>query len=123
MLRNKRLTKYLLDEIDADINYKTIKFFRSKSLLGYKSWLLLIQYYYSKNELDLETIIKSNKQSSRRSVVDFINLAKNLKYINTKKSKKDLRKKNYIPSEITINEFEKWSDDFFREIKNCYSKK
>ena len=72
--------------------------------------------------MELETKIKVNKQSSRKSVIDFINLAKNLKFIKTEKSKNDLRKKNYIPSEVAINDFKKWSDHFYREIKNCYSK-
>ena len=37
MHRNKRLATFLLNEFDADINYKIIRFFRSKDpQLGYK---------------------------------------------------------------------------------------
>ena len=111
------LAKFLINDLERDWNKPSIKFFRSNNAYGYIFWLTLMNAYYENNDLSTESIVlKLVKYASRRTILDFIDKGIKAKFIEKKSILPDKRKKIIIPSELTINEYEKWSEEFIKSI-------
>ena len=112
-----KLAKFLINDLEKDWTKPSIKFFRSNDAYGYIFWLTLMNAYYENNDLSTESIIlKLVKYASRRTILDFIDKGIKAKFIEKKSILPDKRKKIIIPSELTINEYEKWSEEFIKSI-------
>ena len=111
------LAKFLINDLERDWNKPSIKFFRSNNAYGYIFWLTLMSAYYENNDLYTETFIsKLAKYASRRTILDFIDKGIKAKFIEKKSLLPDKRRKIIIPSELTIDEYEKWSEEFIKSI-------
>ena len=112
-----KLAKYLISDIQNDWLLPSIKFFRSNNIYGYIMWLTIINYYFKKELVSIELIVKSlEKYASRRTVLSFINRGVGAGYIIKKNDISDMRKTFIEPSEITIQEYEDWSKEFIKNV-------
>ena len=112
-----KFTKYLIDEFEHPTTGGSIKFFRSHQAYGYIIWLEIIFNYLNNQNITVEKIIKKGeKYSSRRRIVDFLNLAENKGYIYKEKSASDKRNIHVTPTKITINEYLDWANMFQASI-------
>ena len=108
-----KFTKYLIDEFEHPTTGISIKFFRSHQAYGYIIWLEILFNYLNNQNITVEKIIKKGeKYSSRRRIVDFLNLAEKKGYIYKVKSVSDKRNTYITPSKVTINEYLDWANKF-----------
>ena len=73
--------------------------------------------YSEKEKIIIEATIKSvENYASRRTVIDFINKGVGANFIIKKNSTDDKRKILVEPSDITIKEYEEWSNEFIKSV-------
>ena len=112
-----KLAKYLILDLKGDWSKPSIKFFRSNGAYGYIVWLTIINSYSEKEKITIEAIIKKiENYASRRTVIDFINKGVEANFIIKKNSTDDKRKILIEPSDITIKEYEEWSNEFIKSV-------
>ena len=116
-LHMSKLAKFLIEDLQGDWSKPSLKFFRSNDAYGYVIWLTLMNSYSEKKKITIEVIIKSvEKYASRRTVIDFINKGVGANFIIKKNSTDDKRKIFVEPSDITIKEYEEWSNEFIKSV-------
>ena len=112
-----KLEKFLIEDIQGDWSKPSLKFFRSNDAYGYVIWLTLMNSHSEKEKLSIESIIKKiENYASRRTVVEFINKGVEANFIIKKNSTNDKRKIFVEPSDITIKEYEEWSNEFIKSV-------
>jgi len=112
-----KLAKFLIEDLQGDWSKPSLKFFRSNDAYGYVIWLTLMNSYSEKEKIAIEAIIKSvQNYASRRTVIDFINKGVEANFIIKKNSTDDKRKILIEPSDITIKEYEEWSNEFIKRV-------
>ena len=111
-----KLAKFLIEDLQGDWSKPSLKFFRSNDAYGYVIWLTLMNSHSEKEKLSIESIIKKiENYASRRTVVDFIKGVE-ANFIIKKNSTDDKRKILIEPSDITIKEYEEWSNEFIKRV-------
>lgn len=112
-----KLAKFLIEDLQGDWSKPSLKFFRSNDAYGYVIWLTLMYSYSEKKNVSIETIIKKvENYASRRTIIDFINKGVVANFIIKKNSTNDKRKIFVEPSDITIKEYEEWSNEFIKSV-------
>jgi hypothetical protein len=112
-----KLAKYLISDLQKDWSKPSIKFFRSSNAYGYIIWLTLIDAYFEKRKITIETLaLEIEKYASRRTILDFIQKGVEAKFLSKIESNEDKRKTFIEPSEITIQEYNEWSREFINNI-------
>jgi len=112
-----KLAKYLISDLQKDWSKPSIKFFRSSGAYGYIIWLTIMDAYFEKRKITLETlVVEVEKFASRRTIIDFIHKSFEAKFLNKIESNKDKRKTFLEPSEITIQEYDNWSKEFIKNV-------
>ena len=112
-----KLAKYLILDLKRDWSKPSVKFFRSSGAYGYIIWLTIIVCYFEKKNIFIETLVLDvKKYASRRTVIDFINKGVEANFIIKKNSTDDKRKILIEPSDITIKEYEEWSNEFIKSV-------
>ena len=112
-----KLAKFLIEDLQGDWSKPSLKFFRSNDAYGYVIWLTLMNSHSEKEKLSIESIIKKiENYASRRTVVEFINKGVEANFIIKKNSIDDKRKILIEPSDITIKEYEEWSNEFIKSV-------
>ena len=112
-----KLAKYLILDLKEDWSKPSIKFFRSNGAYGYIIWLIIIDAYFEKRKITIETLaLEVEKYASRRTILDFIQKGVEAKFLSKIESNEDKRKTFIEPSEITIQEYNEWSREFIKNI-------
>ena len=112
-----KLASFLIKDLKEDWSKPSIKFFRSNGAYGYIIWLTIIDCYFKKKEISIESlVINVEKYASRRTILDFINKGVEGKFINKKNSIEDKRKILIEPSNTTIKEYSEWSSEFIKSV-------
>ena len=112
-----KLAKYLILDLEEDWSKPSIKFFRSSGAYGYIIWLYLIDNHFSEREITVEdVVVKLEKYASRRTIIDFLNKGVYAKFLDKETSLDDKRKTIITPSDITIEEYKVWSENFIKSI-------
>jgi len=112
-----KLAKFLISDLQKDWSKPSIKFFRSSGAYGYIIWLTIINSYYEKRGIAVETLVlKLEKYASRRTILEFIQKGVKAKFLSRIESNEDKRKTFIEPSEITIQEYNEWSKEFIKNI-------
>ena len=112
-----KLAKFLISDLQEDWSKPSIKFFRSSGAYGYIIWLTVINNYFEKREITVETLVlEVEKYASRRTILDFIQKGVEAKFLSRIESNEDKRKTFIEPSEITIQEYNEWSREFIKNI-------
>ena len=125
---NLKRTSYLFNEFFVtSVKYKTLAYLRRDG----KGWLLmnkLMEYYYAQKELhveDLVTMIPS-KVCSRATLHSYITGCEIKKVLTKTSSPHDKRIKIVKPTPEFVDEFERWSEEFYSddnwEMKTDYKK-
>ena len=114
---NLKRTTYLFNEFFVTTTkYKTLAYLRRDG----KGWLLmnkLMEYYYAEKELHLEDLIEMipGKVCSRATLITYIKDCEMRKVLTRTTSPYDKRNKIIKPTPEFVDEFEKWSDEFYSE--------
>ena len=112
-----KLAKFLISDLQEDWSKPSIKFFRSSGAYGYIIWLIIIDAYFEKRKITIETLaLEVEKYASRRTILDFIQKGVEAKFLSKIESNEDKRKTFIEPSEITIQEYNEWSREFIKNI-------
>ena len=112
-----KLAKYLILDLEEDWSKPSIKFFRSSGAYGYIIWLYLIDNHFSEKKITVEdVVVKLEKYASRRTIIDFLNKGVDAKFLEKETSSDDKRKTIITPSNITIEEYKVWSENFIKSI-------
>ena len=112
-----KLAKYLILDLEEDWSKPSIKFFRSSGAYGYIIWLYLIDSYFSEKKITVEDVVlKLEKYASRRTIIDFLNKGVDAKFLEKDTSLDDKRKTIITPSNITIEEYKVWSENFIKSV-------
>ena len=112
-----KLAKFLISDLQEDWSKPSIKFFRSSGAYGYIIWLTIINAYFEKRNITIETLaLEVERYASRRTILDFIQKGVEAKFLSRKESNEDKRKTFLEPSEITIGEYNEWSKKFIKSI-------
>ena len=112
-----KLAKFLISDLQEDWSKPSIKFFRSSGAYGYIIWLTILDVYFDKKEIAIETLVlELEKYASRRTILDFIQKGVEAKFLSKMESNEDKRKTFIEPSEITIQEYNEWSRKFIKNI-------
>ena len=103
----------LLTTLNADLNNGntgSIKFFRT-NIYSIFIWFQVLIYYYKKENLTTELLLREKFLSniSRPTVFKILDNAVSKGYISKVINKTDHRKFNIIPSKITVDEYEIWT--------------
>ena len=125
---NLKRSSYLFNEFfDTSEKYKTLAYLRRDA----KGWVLmnkLMEYYYAEKELHVEDLISMipSKVCSRATLLSLLTDCAIKKVLTKTTSPHDKRIKIVKPTPEFINEFEKWSDEFYSddnwEMKTDYKK-
>ena len=125
---NLKRTSYLFNEFFVTtVKYKTLAYLRRDA----KGWVLmnkLMEYYYAEKELHVEDLISMipSKVCSRATLLSLLTDCAIKKVLTKTTSPHDKRIKIVKPTPEFINEFEKWSDEFYSddnwEMKTDYKK-
>ena len=125
---NLKRTTYLFNEFFVTtVKYKTLAYLRRDA----KGWVLmnkLMEYYYAEKELHVEDLISmiASKVCSRATLLSLLTDCAIKKVLTKTTSPHDKRIKIVKPTPEFINEFEKWSDEFYSddnwEMKTDYKK-
>ena len=112
-----KLAKFLISDLQDDWSKPSIKFFRSNGAYGYIVWLTIIDAFFDKREIAIETLVSEvQKYASRRTILDFIQKSVEAKFVGRIESNIDKRKTFIEPSKITIHEYNEWSREFIKNI-------
>jgi hypothetical protein len=112
-----KLAKFLISDLQDDWSKPSIKFFRSNGAYGYIVWLTIIDAFFDKREIAIETLVSEvQKFASRRTILDFIQKSFEAKFTHKIVSTKDKRKIFIEPSELTVQEYKEWSKEFIKSI-------
>ena len=112
-----KLAKFLISDLKEDWSKPSIKFFRSSGAYGYIIWLTIVDAYFEKREITIETLVSEvEKYASRRTILDFIQKGVEAKFLSRIESNEDRRKTFIEPSEITIQEYNEWSREFIKNV-------
>jgi len=125
---NLKRTSYLFNEFFVtSVKYKTLSYLRRDG----KGWLLmnkLMEYYYAQKELHVEDLITMipSKVCSRATLLALLTDCAIRKVLTKTASTHDKRIKIVKPTTEFVNEFEKWSEEFYSddnwEMKTDYKK-
>ena len=126
--KNLKRTSFLFNEFYVtSVKYKTLAYLRK----DVKGWLLmhkLMEYYYAQKELSVEDLAKmiDSKVCSRATFLTLLNDCVYRKILTKIQSDKDKRIKIIKPTSQFVEEFEKWTEEFYSndnwEIKTDYKK-
>ena len=112
-----KLANFLIKDLKEDWSKPSIKFFRSNGAYGYIIWLTIIDCFFKKKEISIESlVIDVEKYASRRTILNFINKGVEGKFIIKKNSIEDKRKILIEPSNTTIKEYYGWSNEFIKSV-------
>ena len=105
----------LLEYLENDLNssnskFETVKFFR-KDITSVWVWFIILISYYKKTKVSPETILNTipKEYASRVTIFKILDDAVKKKYFTKETDINDKRKFIISPTNITIEEFEKWS--------------
>jgi len=125
---NLKRTSYLFNEFFVTtVKYKTLAYLRRDA----KGWVLmnkLMEYYYAERELHVEDLISMipSKVCSRATLLSLLTDCAMRKVLTKTTSPHDKRIKIVKPTPEFVNEFEKWSEEFYSddnwEMKTDYKK-
>ena len=125
---NLKRTSYLFNEFFVTtVKYKTLAYLRRAA----KGWVLmnnLMEYYYAERELHVEDLITMipSKVCSRATLLSLLTDCAMRKVLTKTTSPHDKRIKIVKPTPEFVNEFEKWSEEFYSddnwEMKTDYKK-
>jgi hypothetical protein len=125
---NLKRTSYLFKEFFiTSTKYKTLSFLRR----DVKGWLLmnkLMEHYYAQKELHVEELVTMipSKVCSRATLLSYITGCEIKKILTKTLSPHDKRIKIVKPTPEFVDEFEKWSEEFYSddnwEMKTDYKK-
>ena len=125
---NLKKSSYLFNEFFVTSEkYKTLTYLRRDA----KGWVLmnkLMEYYYAERELHVEELISMipSKVCSRATLLSLLTDCAMRKILTKTASPYDKRIKIVKPTPEFVNEFEKWSDEFYSDdnwvMKTDYKK-
>ena len=125
---NLKRTSYLFNEFFVTtVKYKTLAYLRRDA----KGWVLmnkLMEYYYAERELHVEELISMipSKVCSRATLLSLLTDCAMKKILTKTANPHDKRIKIVKPTPEFVNEFEKWSEEFYSddnwEMKTDYKK-
>jgi hypothetical protein len=125
---NLKRTSYLFKEFFiTSTKYKTLSFLRR----DVKGWLLmnkLMEHYYAQKELHVEELVTMipSKVCSRATLLSYITGCEIKKVLTKTSSPHDKRIKIVKPTPEFVDEFERWSEEFYSddnwEMKTDYKK-
>jgi uncharacterized membrane protein len=125
---NLKKSSYLFNEFFVTSEkYKTLAYLRRDA----KGWVLmnkLMEYYYAERELHVEELISMipSKVCSRATLLSLLTDCAMRKILTKTASPHDKRIKIVKPTPEFVNEFEKWSDEFYSDdnwvMKTDYKK-
>jgi uncharacterized membrane protein len=125
---NLKKSSYLFNEFFVTtVKYKTLAYLRRDA----KGWVLmnkLMEYYYAERELHVEELISMipSKVCSRATLLSLLTDCAMRKVLTKTASPHDKRIKIVKPTPEFVNEFEKWSEEFYSddnwEMKTDYKK-
>ena len=125
---NLKKSSYLFNEFFVTSEkYKTLAYLRRDA----KGWVLmnkLMEYYYAERELHVEELISMipSKVCSRATLLSLLTDCAMRKVLTKTASPHDKRIKIVKPTPEFVNEFEKWSDEFYSDdnwvMKTDYKK-
>jgi hypothetical protein len=125
---NLKRSSFLFNEFfETTEKYKTLAYLRRDG----KGWLLmnkLMEYYYAERELHVEDLISMipSKVCSRATLLSLLTDCAMRKVLTKTTSPHDKRIKIVKPTPEFVNEFEKWSEEFYSddnwEMKTDYKK-
>ena len=125
---NLKRTSYLFKEFFVtSTKYKTLSFLRR----DVKGWLLmnkLMEHYYAQKELHVEELVTMipGKVCSRATLLSYITGCEIKKVLTKTSSPHDKRIKIVKPTPEFVEEFEKWTEEFYSddnwEMKTDYKK-
>ena len=125
---NLKRSSYLFNEFfETTEKYKTLAYLRRDA----KGWVLmnkLMEYYYAERELHVEelTSMIPSKVCSRATLLSLLTDCAMRKILTKTASPHDKRIKIVKPTPEFVNEFEKWSEEFYIddnwEMKTDYKK-
>lgn len=125
---NLKKSSYLFNEFFVTSEkYKTLTYLRRDA----KGWVLmnkLMEYYYAERELHVEELISMipSKVCSRATLLSLLTDCAMRKILTKTASPHDKRIKIVKPTPEFVNEFEKWSDEFYSDdnwvMKTDYKK-
>lgn len=125
---NLRRSSYLFNEFfETSEKYKTLAYLRRDA----KGWVLmnkLMEYYYAEKELHVEELISMipSKVCSRATLLSLLTDCAMRKILTKTASPHDGRIKIVKPTPEFVNEFQKWSEEFYSddnwEMKTDYKK-
>ena len=125
---NLKRSSYLFNEFfETSEKYKTLAYLRRDA----KGWVLmnkLMEYYYAEKELHVEelTSMIPSKVCSRATLLSLLTDCAMRKILTKTASPHDKRIKIVKPTPEFVNEFEKWSEEFYSydnwEMKTDYKK-
>jgi len=125
---NLKRTSYLFKEFFVtSTKYKTLSFLRR----DVKGWLLmnkLMEHYYAQKELHVEELVTMipGKVCSRATLLSYITGCEIKKVLTKTSSPHDKRIKIVKPTPEFVDEFEKWTEEFYSddnwEMKTDYKK-
>jgi uncharacterized membrane protein len=125
---NLKKSSYLFNEFFVTSEkYKTLAYLRRDA----KGWVLmnkLMEYYYTEKELHVEELISMipSKVCSRATLLSLLTDCAIRKILTKTASPHDKRVKIVKPTPEFVNEFEKWSEEFYSddnwEMKTNYKK-
>lgn len=109
--------KFLIKEFKyTSKKYKTVTYFRI-SMHSYLLWIHILESHYSNKNLTAEKLIESlKKYASRKTVLSILSDALNRGYLKKIKSNIDKRVTHYLPTELTVKEYEDWKVDLQKNI-------
>jgi hypothetical protein len=125
---NLKRSSYLFNEFfETSEKYKTLAYLRRDA----KGWVLmnkLMEYYYAQKELHVEDLISiiPSKVCSRATLLSLLTDCAMRKILTKTANPHDKRIKIVKPTPEFVNEFEKWSEEFYSddnwEMKTDYKK-
>jgi hypothetical protein len=125
---NLKRSSYLFNELfETSEKYKTLAYLRRDA----KGWVLmnkLMEYYYAERELHVEELASMipSKVCSRATLLSLLTDCAMRKVLTKTASPHDKRIKIVKPTPEFVNEFEKWSEEFYSddnwEMKTNYKK-
>jgi hypothetical protein len=105
----------LLENLENDLDisnskFETVKFFR-KDITSVWIWFIILMSYYKKTKVTSEIILNTipKEYASRVTIFKILDDAVKKKYFTKEIDINDKRKFIISPTNITIEEFEKWS--------------
>ena len=125
---NLKRSSYLFNEFfETSEKYKILAYLRRDA----KGWVLmnkLMEYYYAERELQVEDLVSMipSKVCSRATLLSLLTDCAMRKVLTKTASPHDKRIKIVKPTPEFVNEFEKWSDEFYSDdnwvMKTDYKK-